>query len=755
MSPHLLEAIFVEREPLLQELLAGIRASLAPDFKRHALIVGPRGMGKTHLISLVYYRIREGYKGGESLGEHLRVAWMREEERGVATYFHLLVRILRVLSDSYADEALQKSVAGLSKFSLRDAPPIAEKLLQDWLGDKTLLVLVENFEDILSRIGPHGQDALRAFLQNSSRCVICATAPSITPALAAHTAPFYNFFRVHGLEEFSVETARSLMKLIAHERDDTDFLTFLDTQTATDRLRAIEDIAGGHPRIWILFAGFLTKDILDSLVPAFMKLIGELTPYYQSKMAELPAQEAMIVEYLCEKTGAQTVKDISEFCFLAPNAASAQLGDLAKKGFVRSEKLGRESHYELREPLLRLWHQVKSQQDKPLRIIIDFIKNWFTKKEAQNRYNELPDHAPIARVHFELAIQEIDTDLAEAEVHYDKLNEYWDTDPESGLEEIEFIIKKIGPNINFIDYYIKGFFLNKLHRNINAIECFDRSIELNPEDSNSWNGKGNSLYELEKYQDTIACYEKAIELDPKDPNPWNGKGNSLYRLEKYQDAIACYEKSIELDPKDPNPWNGKGHSLNSLERYQDALECFDKAIELDPEYSYPWNGKGNSLTGLEKYQDALECFDKAIELEPKFAAPWNGKGSLLLDICKYSKSIECFNIAINFDFNEVKIYIYNNIRYSISEIIKNKTPNEVAQQWVTDWKRIGAGYEELEIPIRMLEAAVEWKITRSRAALLKLEPEIRSKLEELLPPEARAGSEATAKTQRRRPSPPS
>ena len=64
MTPHLLEAIFVEREPLLQELLTGVRASLAPDFKRHALIVGPRGMGKTHLISLVYYRIRDGRKGG-------------------------------------------------------------------------------------------------------------------------------------------------------------------------------------------------------------------------------------------------------------------------------------------------------------------------------------------------------------------------------------------------------------------------------------------------------------------------------------------------------------------------------------------------------------------------------------------------------------------------------------------------------------------------------------------------------------------
>ena len=392
MSPKLLEAIFVEREPLVQELLTGIRGSLSPTSKAHALVLGPRGMGKTHLVSLIYHRIREGREGAEGLDEHLRVAWLREEERGIATFFHLLRRIIVVLAATYKDPELEKRLAALSGNAPKDTQALAERLLVEWLEGKTLLLLVENFEDMLHRMGEQGQQAFRAFLQNRSCCLVLATAPTLTAALSKQTAPFYNFFNLHTLEEFSVETARGLMRLIAQERGDNEFADFLETPVATERLRAIEDLAGGHPRIWILFAGFLTKEILDDLVPAFYKLVDELTPYYQSKMEMLPGQEALIIETLSEKPGAMPVKELAEACFLAPNAVSAHLNDLSKHGFVRVEKLGRESYYEIRDPLLRMWLQVKNETDKSLGLLVNFVKYWFIASNAEKYVVYLNDN---------------------------------------------------------------------------------------------------------------------------------------------------------------------------------------------------------------------------------------------------------------------------------------------------------------------------------------------------------------------------
>src|SRR5262249_49772753 len=161
-----------------------------------------------------------------------------------------------------------------------------------------------------------------------------------------HESAFYNFFQIEHLEELNVEEAAELMGKIATWRPDPELATFLRTPLAHARLRAISALAGGHPRIWILFAGFLTRDSLHALVPVFLKMLDELTPYYQSLLNQLSGQQAQIVEYLCEKRGAVPVKEIATDNFLQENATAAQLGELAKMGYVQPERSGRESYYE-------------------------------------------------------------------------------------------------------------------------------------------------------------------------------------------------------------------------------------------------------------------------------------------------------------------------------------------------------------------------------------------------------------------------
>jgi replication-associated recombination protein RarA len=55
MSPETLEKIFVQREEIAQDLVDRIILSATTPAKHHSLLIGARGMGKTHLVSLVYY----------------------------------------------------------------------------------------------------------------------------------------------------------------------------------------------------------------------------------------------------------------------------------------------------------------------------------------------------------------------------------------------------------------------------------------------------------------------------------------------------------------------------------------------------------------------------------------------------------------------------------------------------------------------------------------------------------------------------
>ena len=54
MAQEALEALFVQREDLARRITEQIRDSALTPSKHHTLLIGPRGIGKTHFISLIH-----------------------------------------------------------------------------------------------------------------------------------------------------------------------------------------------------------------------------------------------------------------------------------------------------------------------------------------------------------------------------------------------------------------------------------------------------------------------------------------------------------------------------------------------------------------------------------------------------------------------------------------------------------------------------------------------------------------------------
>ncbi len=129
--------------------------------------------------------------------------------------------------------------------------------------------------------------------------------------------------------------------------------------------------------MYVLLAEFLTKDTLEDLVAAFENLAHDMTPYFQERVRSLPDQQRQLVQCLCDAEGALTVKEIAGETFIDERICSKQLGNLKTKGYVRSEKRGKESYYEMAEPLMRLCLEVKNQRDRPLRLVARFLRAWF------------------------------------------------------------------------------------------------------------------------------------------------------------------------------------------------------------------------------------------------------------------------------------------------------------------------------------------------------------------------------------------
>ena len=62
--------------------------------------------------------------------------------------------------------------------------------------------------------------------------------------------------------------------------------------------------------------------------------------------------------------------------------------------------------------------------------------------------------------------------------------------------------------------------------------------------------KGKKFFENGEYLEAMQCYEQAILLNPNDPDLWNSKGLVLRTLGRYNEAIECFNKSLQIDPRD-------------------------------------------------------------------------------------------------------------------------------------------------------------------------------------------------------------
>jgi tetratricopeptide (TPR) repeat protein len=99
-------------------------------------------------------------------------------------------------------------------------------------------------------------------------------------------------------------------------------------------------------------------------------------------------------------------------------------------------------------------------------------------------------------------------------------------------------------------------------------------------DALNWSGKGNALDERGKHEEAIQAYDRAIELDPKLVPAWVGKGYALGRLGKNEAAMQAFDKAIEINPQNAIVWRLKGIILKKLGRNTESQAAYAKAKEL-------------------------------------------------------------------------------------------------------------------------------------------------------------------------------
>ncbi len=149
-----------------------------------------------------------------------------------------------------------------------------------------------------------------------------------------------------------------------------------------------------------------------------------------------------------------------------------------------------------------------------------------------------------------------------------------------------------------------------------AITVADKVIALNPRNQYAYINKGNALHATSRYQQAIEQYNKALDVAPGWVRAYYRRGRSLNEVDRYEDAIADFDKVMLIDPEYTLALGARGYSHRVLGHLDKALADFNAATAADAKDDWSFVERGMVLLQRNENEKALADFDTGISMAP-------------------------------------------------------------------------------------------------------------------------------------------
>ena len=686
MEAELLERTFVQREPLARRLVDLFVESALTESKHHVLLVGPRGIGKSHLAAVVYHRLNRR----DDLKDKLLIAYLREDEWGITSLLDLLVRILRTLGTE---------TSGLSILPAEAVEQRAWDLIGERLAGRTLLVILENLAEVFRNLGEDGQRKWRALIHTYPCWAVLATTPALSADVSSQAAPFYGFFEIQNLGPLSVNEGIALLQQLARTQGNNRIAEYVSSPAGRAKVRAVQHLANGNHRIFVIFYDFLAEGRQDEMLEPLLKTIDSLTPYYQSEMKDLSPQQRKLVEFLCEHRVPATVKTIASRCFVTHQTAASQLRQLLAARYVRVTRIGRESYYELNEPLLRICVETKARSTDPLRLLVEFLRYWFSREELEEQFAATPPELP-KRAYIAAALKEYET--AEGHVHLAPevgrlcaalTGAQQSGDPariRSAAEELAEI-SKIAEDW---DHYVRGLWYQGRARE--ALPLLLRASERAPDNPDVLKALASAYEDDCQLDKALSAIERAIASNPRIGVRWLCKARVLRRLDRHAEALKACSQAARLSRGWHVPVLQKGEILLKMGRLAEAerllgglLKRSKRVPDVGLLLSY-----GCALAERGKLSEALTHFRRATDEFPKCPEGWRLAARTLLHLKRPSGALAAIGRARQLEPTDHRIvHLHCETFLALGEYeqaLEKCPPDIVAHQLMHELERVSA-----------------------------------------------------------------
>ena len=192
---------------------------------------------------------------------------------------------------------------------------------------------------------------------------------------------------------------------------------------------------------------------------------------------------------------------------------------------------------------------------------------------------------------------------------------------------------------------LRGLALAGVQRRDAALESYGRALALTPGYPFALINRAILYRESRHFEEALTDYDRALAVQPDSFEAHCGRATVLLDLHRFVEALGDGERAAALRPERPEGYLRQALALAGLDRHEQALACHDRTLELAPGMAEAHAGRAAALQYLGRHTQAVAAADRAIELAPQLAAASFNRGAARRDLARSAEAIRSFERA--------------------------------------------------------------------------------------------------------------
>lgn len=210
-----------------------------------------------------------------------------------------------------------------------------------------------------------------------------------------------------------------------------------------------------------------------------------------------------------------------------------------------------------------------------------------------------------------------------------------------------------------------------------ALDCYRRSVELDPDAYHTHYNLAVALTSQERWAEAAAAYQQALTINPNHADSYYGLCKVAEGQNDTQAAVEYCQRAVELSPNSFAAHHTLATLLLKLNRWEEAADAYYRGLKINPDFGWSYHNLGYALLKQGKLEEAVTQLRRAIELLGD--SPWTylHLGDALSQQGKWDEAIAIFLTVIQ--LQDDLHGVYHNLGYAVRKRVANDIETVIAQ----------------------------------------------------------------------------